>query len=382
MGFFLNKYFFYILSVLNQWKIHYAWLFILLMACSHTQQTAKVQLPQLIPQGIKNTYKDEIYKDSRTSHLMQPLVTEKFVFQGNARDGLVAYDKKTQRQLWRKDIEGGVQGAVFHNGYLYFGGGDGQLYCLEAINGREVWSYHLRVEVLQAPTFHNGILYVVTANNTAYAFIARTGEQKWVYARKGTFPSLNIYGGSQPIIYRDRVLLAFSDGSVVSVSQVQGQVVWEKSFALYSRFKNLYIGLNEGMLYASSYEQDMYALDPQTGKEFWKIAQKGGPSHPTAYQNNIFFSTSQGEVVSANKSTGKVQWTYSLKNSIGTKPMVFQNTVYVGQSHGPLLGLDKSSGQVQVQYDKVKGTLAPVNVADQKVYLMSNEGQLHIIRIK
>ena len=361
--------------------MYYFWIFLLLISCSHAPDPNRLTPRDLKPQWIKNTYKDEIHTDTRSPHLMQPLIIQGFIFQGNGRDGLVAYDKATGRQLWRKDIEGGVQGAAFHANRLYIAGGDGWLYSVNAATGESQWSFNLRVEILQSPTFYRGILYVLASNNTVHAFTATTGDRKWIYTRRGTFPSLNIYGSTPPLVYRDRLLLGFSDGYLISLRQDNGTLVWEKSLSQYNRFKNLYITLDRNTLYASSYEQNIYALDANTGKILWTIPKINGGSSVTVHQNYMFFSTSDGKIISANRSTGKIIWTHSLKNSIAARPIVFQNTIYVAQSNGPLLGLDKASGKKQVMYDKIKGALAPVSIKDNKIYLMSNEGQLHIIRI-
>ena len=360
---------------------YFVWIFLIFVACSHSPDIATKAPRDIRPHWMKNTYKEGIHSDSRVPHLMQPLVVQNFIFQGNGRDGLVAYDKNTGQDLWRKDIEGGVQGATLHNNHLYISGGDGLIYSVNATTGETIWSYNLKVEILHSPTFHKGVVYILTSNNIVYALTAAKGELKWTYTRKGTFLPLNIYGNSPPLIYRDNILLGLSDGFLVCISQDTGVVVWEKSLSQYGRFKNLYITLNENTVYASSYEQNIYALDAGSGKMFWAIEKMGGSSPVTVHQNDVFFSTFNGDIVSANKATGKVKWKHSLKNSIATRPVVFQNTVYVAQSNGPLLALNKASGEVEAQYDRVKGALAPIRFQDNRIYLMSNEGQLHVIKV-
>lgn len=358
----------------------YLWLFLGLVACSHSNLKETGGPRELKPDWIKNTYKGEIHTSPRVPHLMQPLVVSNFVFQGNGRDGLVAYNLEGQK-AWRKDVEGGVQGAVFHDNVLYLGGGNGVVYALKATTGEEIWSHNLKVEILQAPTYHKGRLYVLTSNNTVHAFTVKEGEKIWSYARRGTFPPLNIYGNTTPLIYENNLLVGFSDGFLVSLIQENGAMVWEKRLSEYDRFKNLYIALDAGVIYVSSYEGRIYALDALDGKIHWSFPKMGGPSPITIHQDHIFFSTSKGDVIAANKLTGEVKWTYSLKNSIATRPLVFKNTVFVGQSDGPLLGLDKASGQHQISYRQVKGSMAPLTLSGERLYIMSKEGQLHALRI-
>ncbi len=359
---------------------YFVFIFFILTACSHNPDLSVKAPRDLKPHWMKNTYKEDIHSDSRVPHLMKPLIVQDFIFQGNGRDGLVAYNKDTGQNLWRKDIEGGVQGATFHNNHLYISGGDGLIYSVNANTGETIWTYNLKLEILHSPTFHKGVLYILTSNNTVYALTAEKGELKWTYARKGTSLPLNIYGNSPPLIYKDNILLGLSDGFLVCITQDAGTLAWERSLSQYSRFKNLYITIHENTVYASSYEQDIYALDANSGRIVWSIEKMGGSSPVTIDQNNIFFSTFNGDIVSADKATGKIKWKHSLKNSIATRPVIFQNTVYVAQSNGPLLALNKTSGEVEAQYDRVKGALAPIHLQDDRIYLMSSEGQLHVIR--
>ena len=357
------------------------WIFLLLMACS-TMDSHQTESPSALkPHWMKNTYKGKIVTGTKVPHLMQPLLTADFVFQGNGKDGLVAYDKKTGQQLWRKDIEGGTNGAVFHDGLLYFGGGDGVVYAVRATTGQDVWTYDVKFEVLQPPTFHKGSLYVIAGNNTVHAFNTQTGQRKWIYTRQGTFPPLNMYGGTPPLIYKDNLLVGFSDGFLVSITQDQGILTWEKQINEHGRFKNLYISLNRDQVYVSAYEQNVSAWNAVDGSAVWVINQQGGSSPITVGQDDIFFSTSDGKVICADVRTGDVKWTHSLNNSMATQPLLLKNTLFIAQSNGPLLGLDLELGQPQISYDQVKSVLAPLNISERRLYVMSNSGRLHVLRV-
>ena len=87
-------------------------------------------------------------------------------------------------------------------------------------------------------------------------------------------------------------------------------------------------------------------------------------------------------MVAANATTGEVLWTYKFANaSFGTKPLLFQDTLYVAQSQGPVVGLNKESGEQQVSYNQVNGALASISLSDGKLYVISRDAQLHVIRI-
>src|ERR1700712_3312915 len=59
----------------------------------------------------RTTLKNEFYGFRRLNR-MSPIVLETMVIASNAIDGIVAFDRGSGRQLWRIDLENGVEGGA------------------------------------------------------------------------------------------------------------------------------------------------------------------------------------------------------------------------------------------------------------------------------
>jgi hypothetical protein len=55
-------------------------------------------------------------------------------------------------------------------GYVYVGGWDGNVYCLNASSGANIWAYTTGNHVSSSPAVWNGVIYVGSWDHNVYAF--------------------------------------------------------------------------------------------------------------------------------------------------------------------------------------------------------------------
>ena len=55
-------------------------------------------------------------------------------------------------------------------GFVYVGGWDGNVYCLNASSGADIWTYATGNHVSSSPAVWNGIVYVGSWDHRVYAF--------------------------------------------------------------------------------------------------------------------------------------------------------------------------------------------------------------------
>ena len=82
--------------------------------------------------------------------------------------------------VWKHDVGNWIfTGSVSGNGYVYFGGNDYYIYCLNAQTGDLVWNIQTGRFVTSMPAIANGILYCGSEDGIMYAFGAggSTGTQ-------------------------------------------------------------------------------------------------------------------------------------------------------------------------------------------------------------
>ena len=331
-------------------------LLVLQMSCSHLEEQASERKLLAEKDWVRSTYKDDMY---------------------------VAFNKQTGRKIWRFDVENGSPGAVYDSGKLFFGGGNGHVYAVKAFNGDLLWDYAIGVEVVSPPAFHKGTIYVLTGNNVVHAIDAGTGERKWTYNRKDT-TTISVNGATQPVIYRNNIIVGFSDGFLASLRQSDGTLVWERHLNLAPRFSDIDSTpvIDGQRIYVAGYDGELYALRAEDGQIDWQV-KKGGYAPVTIFGDLLLFSTSGGEVLALEKATGKGKWEFKLQKGIASKVSVYNNIAFFAQSHGPLLGLNILNGEKVFSYAPGRGSLAAPTIEEEtgRLYLMSKEGNVHALKV-
>jgi outer membrane protein assembly factor BamB len=75
------------------------------------------------------------------------------------------------------------------NGYVYFGCYDHNVYCLNASTGEKVWNFTTGNTVESCPSVANGYVYVGSWDGNVYCFDATTGTKIWNYSTGGLVES-------------------------------------------------------------------------------------------------------------------------------------------------------------------------------------------------
>lgn len=317
----------------------------------------------------------------RKINQMSPVLKEKLILQGNAIDGLSAYDRDDGEFLWRIPIQSGVEAsAAVIKDRMFIGANDGNFYSIDIGKGQIVWKYKATAEIISEPLLDNGVVYFLSGNNTLYSLDASTGKQKWVYSRPDN-SSLSVRGGTRPLLYDGKLYVGFSDGFLLSLNAETGKVLWEIQLNKNKRFRDIDASpvIFENQLYVSGYENYLYCLNPKTGAVIWKT--DGGGYHPiTVVENKIIYPTTQGEVVALDKNGNKI-WTYKLESGIATQIKIFKGALVFGESQGKLVFLNLNTGKVLGSFDPGRGILGTptVDLEKNRVYFISNEANLYAI---
>lgn len=352
-----------------------------LVGCSMIQPRSRVL--KLEKQWIRSTF-EVPYAGYRRAHQMSPVLLDDMVLQGNAIDGIAAFHKTTGKQLWRVNIQNGVaSGAQASEDKVYFGGSDGQFYCVDAYTGRMIWTHPTRMENLAPPLIENGVVYFLSGNDHLFALDAKTGKQKWVYTRTNS-TELSIRGGARPAIFQNTIYIGFSDGYLVALHIKDGGVAWERQINTNNRFKDVdstpvIVG---NTIYVSGYDNALYALSRGDGQILWR--QDEGSSFPvTVLNNRVYQSTSQNTIRALNAGTGQIIWSKPIQKGISTQPIFYKEYLIYGETDGSLMVVDPTNGNPVKDYQPGRGVSSSpaVDVSTGQIYFISNEGNLHAVKL-
>lgn len=324
----------------------------------------------------------------RRLNRMAPLVLETMVVQGNSIDGLVAYNRKNGNEIWRLNIENGVEGgAVESGGNLYFGASDGLFYCVKASDGAVLWTFPMRSETLAPPTIESGVVYAQNGADVVYALDAATGKQLWLYNRQVT-GNFSIRATTRPVVAGESVYVGFSDGFIVSLKKRDGGLLWERKIGRAPRFRDVDATpvIDGDSLFVSSFDGTLYSLRAESGDINWQI-EEGGYVPVTLgterLADRLYYATATGKILILDKRSGKQISAIELKKGIPTQPVVFKNLLIYGESEGGLIAADAETGVPVGRFEPGRGLMARPTVIDQtgEAYIMSNNANIFALKM-
>jgi outer membrane protein assembly factor BamB len=323
----------------------------------------------------------------RGFNFANPVFFENTLIFGNQSTGLISIYPKINQQRWVLPIQNGVISELAVEGStIYFGGGDGYFYAVDADTGRVNWRYELRNPIVSQPTVSGGRVFLTTTDDTIYAFDAGTGKWLWNYRRRSA-PTATILGASAPLVDGSEVIAGLSDGFLVSLSINDGQLKWERKLHTGTKFTDVdaHPVLENGVIYIPSYDGALYALKRAGGDVIWRM-DVGGSKRVVVDEDRLYFPASDGNVYCVQKSSGKVNWQFELDGGTPTQLAVTDQLVIVGSSFQYLYAIDKKTGKPLYRFNVGNGSgfhgSPAFDPASQQVYILSGAGNLFNFEIR
>ena len=173
-------------------------------------------------------------------------------------------------------------------GRVYFGSSvDDKIYCLDAASGKEQWVYFTGGPVRLAPTVHNGRLYCGSDDGQLYALEAETGKLIW---RRRVAPERRVLPGNGRLIslwpvrtgavvinekvYCAAGLFPTQGVHVAAFDAKSGELVWRQ------KYDDLpaqgYMLGSSTRLYVPTGRGAPIVFDRKTGKRLYEVKGAGG----------------------------------------------------------------------------------------------------------
>lgn len=139
----------------------------------------------------------------------------------------------------------------------------------------------------------------------------------------------------------------------------------------------------EGVVYVGAYDNNLYALDAQTGQFRWKYPTDGGlASSPCVWQDRVFVGSEDHSLYCINAQTGRIVWTCPTQGCVRSSPQVEYNHVFFGSDDHHLYAANVQTGRVAWKAE----TEAPVRsrpaIGDESVYFGCEDGAIYAVDIR
>ena len=263
-------------------------------------------------------------------------------------------DAKTGEQIWSFETASHVESTPFiSQGKLYFTAGADGIYCIDALEGQEIWHYK-GVHADMSPVLQNGKLYFGTGygNYKIYAVDAQTGTEIW--SKQMPYPVWGSPSASENLVFfgLGRGNLSDSDpipaGKAVALDVETGDIVWEYEAkdAVHTA-----IAVQHGNVTFGSRDGSVYCLRATDGKRNWQTGL-GSPvvSSPAVTPDTVYAATKNGYIYALSTDDGKVKWEFNTRTvarniNLYSSPAVANGFVYIGSSDRYIfcLGGDKEN---------------------------------------
>jgi len=133
--------------------------------------------------------------------------------------------------------------------------------------------------------------------------------------------------------------------------------------------------VSDGVLYVGSYDNNLYALNGETGDFIWKYPANGGiVSKPAIFQNNVFFGSEDGLLHVVSSHSGRIVWTYYTEKPIRSSPTIAERHVFIGSDDGNLHIVNANNGRRVLRVDAGSPIRSTPIVFNDLVYFGTRSG--------
>ena len=269
-------------------------------------------------------------------------------------------------------------GIVADENLIYFGSKQDTVTAVESSSKNVLWQRVMSSEVMSISRVENELIYVTTNDSKVTAIDTNTGKFIWINSQIPA--ALSIRGSSTPIVEDDKVYVGFEDGRIVSYNATNGDIIWQVQLPS-TRIETVIDRLNDidgsmildnGVLYAISYQGSIAAIDSFNGQLLW--TQEASSINGLASNNNsIFYIDNDGIMKSVDKYTGRQEWEQSqfFKRLIGS-PVFFNDFIIANDIENYLHIFNIETGLASGRI-KLRNKIQSIYVEYDSLYVLDNE---------
>lgn len=310
------------------------------------------------------------------------------LFAAGREGDVAAFDLKTGKQLWRTETKLLLAGGTgVGTDVVAVGSADGQVVALSAEDGAQRWRADVKGEILSAPAVTEKEVIVRTVDGKLRALAMADGKEIW--SAEQQIPRLTLRGAAAPVVARDVAIAGFDNGRVLAVSVADGATVWDSPVSP-SHGRTELERLNDidaavkvvgEEVFVAGFQGRAAMLALDSGQIWWTrdVSSYRGVD---VDDEQMYVSTSQGELVALKRRTGVEVWRDdSLKFRSLSAPAVAGDYVAVADLDGYVHWFDRATGALagRVKTGGNRVTNAPLSV-DGTLFVIDDEGSIVALR--
>ncbi len=237
---------------------------------------------------------------------------------------------------------------------------------------KPIWAFQCEDELRGTPLLHNGVIYVGCYDNNLYSLNAADGEFQWKYACDGGIVT-------KPVVFEDMVFFGSEDKRLHVVGIRNGKLNW--SHYTQGRIRSS-PRIADNHIFFGSDDGHLHAVNIPANREAWKLDTGDEVrSSPFIVNDIIYFGNEAGDFFAVDY-RGNVKWRYKAKRSVTSSPWVKDNVVYFNSLDNHLYALDAKSGWLIWRFRMEKPSIVSPVVVDNVVITGSADGNIYGLETK
>jgi outer membrane protein assembly factor BamB len=362
-------------------KISTILLFILLASCSKLKiESPGRKFSHFNPLWVKNL--DPSYETGNLPiGLGSPLIYQDLVYMGGLDGKMRAYNLGNGRLVWKSgkgpSISG--QGVIFKN-ILVYGDSEGNLNARDGSTGKVKYVVNLGASIESKPTIYRGRIYVHLRNHKIFCLDAETGKILWAYKRSVPFTT-TIQRVSEPLPYKNKIIVGFADGNLVAFSAEDGVLSWEKKIARGTKFIDVDAKpiILKNKLFIGAVTGSLNILNPDNGNLIRKVPITI-PRRPYPYKKGLIAGSSEGHIVLLSGNGDVVHQKKIVKGGV-TNIVEWNKKLAVSTTSGKILLVNPIDFSIEDQFDLgsyASSVLGRMESRGNKLAVYSSRNRLYV----
>ena len=229
------------------------------------------------------------------------------------------------KPLWTFTCEDEIRGTpTVHQGALFVGSYDNNLYALNAADGKFQWKYPTDGGIVSRPGVYEGNIYFGSEDKRLHVVGARSGKVAWTYYTEGPIRS-------SPRIAEGHVFIGSDDHYLHAVNLNTGRAAWK--FETAAPIRSTPFVANE-LVYVGNESGDFYAVDFRGELKWHFQAKRAITSSPIANGQAVYFCSMDSTLYALDGKNGWLLWRFRLGKGSIVSPAVAENIIITGAADG------------------------------------------------
>lgn len=136
--------------------------------------------------------------------------------------------------------------------------------------------------------------------------------------------------------------------------------------------------LDTGVLYIGAYDNNLYALNAQSGSFLWKYPTDGGiAGKPVVFDNTVYFGSEDRRLHAVSTRSGKIVWTYYTDGPVRSSPRLAEGHIFIGSDDNYLHAVNLVSSRRAWRVEATEPVRSTPFIANDLVYFGCEGGDFY-----